>query len=436
MKKLLLILVVAGAFLAVAAYWLSPAPNGDVDGGYTIDKVEWGPLTETINATGSLQPLALVPVGSEIAGKVIKLYPGADTGRVVQQGDPLLDLDSEVARLTLEQAKHAHMRAKQLVSAGQLKVDAARTGLDLQQQLYGRQLADKKAVDQARLQVQAAETELQSNKVAIGEASTAVQKAELGLRLTQLKSPVSGTILERAVEEGSLIGPANQGHLFFIASNMERMRLHAQVAESDIGRVKLGQKAKLSVSAYGDTDYQPEGVVVEIKQKPTMVQSAVFYDVLIEVPNEPRNESVKDGRKIWKLMPGMTASVDIIQRTHPHVWKVKTAALNFQLDEHYQTDAARQKLKKWDERPDKNLWQPVWVMGKDHKPWPLFLRLGGTNSSGETAIGDAQFREILEWDPDLSPPPNEKDDKTYPRVITAAPPVKKTGLFDQFKLKV
>lgn len=445
MKKLLVLLVVVAAGLAMAAYWFKPSTNGEAEAGFTTESVQRGDITETIPATGTVRPLWVVPVGSELAGKVARLYV-KEYNHAVHEGDPLLELDQEMAKLTLAQAEQAVEKAKLLVSAGKVKEEGARVALDLKEKLFSRSVADEKDVKQARLQVEAAETERRANELSIQEAQNAVEKARLGLRKAIVRSPASGTVLDRTVEQGQLIGPPNQGHLFTIAADLGRVRLHTQVAESDIGRVRVGQKVRFTVYAYSDNEYHPEGTVVEIREMPTttasaVAQSAIYYDVIVDVKNEPRGPETdpsapatgKASGRGWKLMPGMTANVDIILRVEHDVWKMPTAALGLQLDEHYQTERARQKLNQWENKESKNQWKAVWIVGPDHRPWPIFVRLMG--SGNEPALSDAKFQEVLEWDPELHPVPDPKDRATWPKVITAAPPVKKSGLFDQLKLK-
>jgi hypothetical protein len=124
----------------------------------------------------------------------------------------------------------------------------------------------------------------------------------------------------------------------------------------------------------------------------------------------------------------MTAAVDIILRKHESVWKVPTAALSLQLDEHYQTEAARAKLAEWQNQGDD--WKPIWILDSQGKPWPIFVRIGGRNAMGETGIEDGQFVEVLEWGPQLEAKPDPKNRSSYPQLITAAPAVKRRGLVE------
>jgi HlyD family secretion protein len=201
------------------------------------------------------------------------------------------------------------------------------------------------------------------------------------------------------------------------------MQLQAQIAEGDISKVREGMKADFTVSAYAEGNVHFSGTLSEVRLIPANELGAVFYRVVIDVANQ------KDGTGAWKLRPGMTASVDIIRRKHDHAWKVPTSALNFQPDEQHLTDAARAKLAAWGRRTDRELWKPVWVLNEQKKPWPVFVRVGGTNKEGDEGIRDGQYTEVLEWDPELRPAPDPANEATYPKVIngTKAPP--KGGLF-------
>jgi multidrug efflux pump subunit AcrA (membrane-fusion protein) len=301
-----------------------------------------------------------------------------------------------------------------------------------------------------RALVQAAKAGVKAADVKKIEAQTAAELAKLGHDKTVVRMPavrqapasgslVSGRlhpvsdelpsgrkrryrVLERKVDLGQMVAPPASAQLFTLATDLAEMQVHAQVAESDIARVAKGLKATFTVSAYTETDVTFRGHVVQRRPMPANVQGAVFYDTVIDTPN-----TMDPATGEWRLLPGMTAAVDIIVREHHHVWKIPTTALNFQLDEHYQTAEARAKLARWQERKDADDWKPLWVWDRRrHSAWPIFVRIGGTKS-GQTGIKDNQFNEVLEWEQGQEP----KSPDDAPRVIISAPPYRKPGLFDQ-----
>src|SRR5262249_11789694 len=141
-------------------------------------------------------------------------------------------------------------------------------------------------------------------------------------------------------------------------------------------------------------------------------KGAVFYTTVVDAENR-RNSGSAD---LWMLLPGMTASVDIQLREHKNTWKAPAAAVSFQLDESCQDEAAKRKLHEWQARKDASDWKPLWIM-KGQKPYPIFVRLGGTNTHGESGIKDGQYQEILEWDPELTPGPDPSKLHTIPQLI-------------------
>jgi HlyD family secretion protein len=441
-KKLLILLIVVGAALAAGAYWLNHVTSGlGGEESFTLTPVEWGTLTESVSATGQLQPQEVVAVGSELSGKVVEIYPAGDVNQSVEEGEPLLKLDDRLAHIKLEEAQTAVSKAQAGVEAAK----ANRSGAEIKvQRLSGvpETVGLRGELDEAQLKLKQAIAGVMAAEVNVQEAEAAQKQAQFGLDLTIVRAPSdpSGTpnrtkrrytVIDRKVVLGQLVAPPASAQLFTLASDLARMQVHAQVSENDIGKIRTGLSATFTVYAYSEGDVRFHGKVVEIRPMPTNLHGAVFYDTLIDVPNE-RDKNTKE----WRLRPGMTAAVDIVLREHTNVWKVPSGAINFQLDEHYQSEAARAKLAQWHARADQDDWKPVWILDSSGKPWPVFVRIGGKNAAGEAAIGDGQFNEVLDWDPDLNPKPDAKTAATYPRVITGAPPPSKKGLFDRANVRV
>jgi HlyD family secretion protein len=427
-KKLLLLLVLIGATLVGVAYrtkLLHPAISEEK---FTTMPVEYGQLTEAINANGIVQPRNITAVGSELSGKVIKIFPGVDYNLPVKAGQPLLQLDDRMALRKKEQAEIAVRLAKADVDRAKASEEAAALAVKRQKELQQKDIVQKVEVDKAQMLLRAATAAVQAAQVKIDEAEAALRLANLGLEMTQIGAPRSGVIIEKKVVEGQLIAPPVSGHLFTIADDLKHMEVLAQIAEGDIGRIQVGLPVTFTVYAYSDEVAPFEGKVESVRLMPNHVQGAVFYSAVIGVEN--RQEVQADGSKNFMLRPGMTATIDIRRRQHSQVWKMPTAATNFELDPAYQSDAAKAKLDSWKSRSDRENWKTVWIV-RDQKPWPIFVRLGGTKANGEKGIKDGQYDEVLEWDPDLDSQPDPKNPASYPQVIIAAPPVTKPGIFDR-----
>jgi HlyD family secretion protein len=444
MKKLLVLLVLVMFGLAAAAWWFSPARRDAAEPTYSFAPAEFGSLTETVSATGTLQPQEVFPVGTELAGKVVEV--AADFNQTVSEGDLLLRLDDRAAEQKLKQAETAVQLARASVDQAKAQQEAAEKTADRLRNLSS-EVSMRKDLDAAEAQLKAAKAAVAVAEAHVREAEDGRELARLGVQLTHVHVPVIAKpsaareatpglgslaadgsagqgkrkfiVLERRVELNQQVGPPASAQLFLLGGDLAHMQVLAQVAEGDIGRVRRDQRADFTVSAYGD-DSLFTGRVADMRLLPTNDKGAIFYRVVIDVPNR-KDPATAD----WQLRPGMTASVDVVVRRHDDVWKVPITAVNFQLPDEYQSDAARARLAQWQGRKDADQWKALWTAGSGGKPWPVFVRLFGTNGKGDTAIRDSQFDEVMEWDPEMPAP----DPKAPPQFIIGAPPAGKGGLF-------
>jgi HlyD family secretion protein len=437
-KKLLLILTLLGVLLVLGAYWLNHSwSNHNGEEGFTLAPAEWGSIAETVSATGLVQPQDVIAVGSELSGRVVEIYPRAKINEEVHEGEPLLKLDDRLAQLKFDQARTAVELAQTDVQRAEAARDAAQLRVRKLRELLEKEVGYQKDLDEAQIQLRVAETAVREAQLKVEEARVAQKQAQLGVDLTIVRATAgqplttgptaeqrSFTIIDRKVFPGQLIAPPVSAQLFTLASPLAQMQIHAQVSENDVGKVRQGLLATFTVYAYNEEEARFTGRLLEIRQ-PSTVHGAVFYDTIIDAANQ-RDPKTRE----WQLRPGMTAAVDIILRKHVNVWKVPTAALSLQLDEHYQTEAARTKLADWQNRSDPSDWKPVWILDAQGKPWPIFVRIGGRNPAGETGIEDGQYEEVLEWDPQLDPKPDPKNRAAHPVLITGAPPVRKRGYIE------
>jgi HlyD family secretion protein len=449
-KKFIVFLIVLGLVGVGVAFWINRSRGVIVrEDIFTYAPVEFGTLKDTVSATGAVKPKEVIAVGSELSGKVVEVY--ADVNDVVKPGAKLLKLDDRVAQLKLKQAQAAVKAADADIDRAVAAEKAAREAYDFEKDLVHKKINPPGTELRAKAQLGAATAGVKAARAKKHQAATAVDQAQLGVDLTIVRAPWpkgSGptskvfvaqsdqaspgspdpaaktryVVLDRQVVQGQMIAPPISAQLFTLAADLGQMQVFAQVAEGDIAKVRKGLKVTFTVSAYAEEDYRFEGTVFQRRLNPTRVQTAVYYPTVINVTN-PIDPDTGERR----LSPGMTASVDIILREHRNVWKVPTSALNFQLDEPYQTEAARAKLAHWQQRSDRDDWKPLWVWDKKrNSPWPLFVRIGGKKGK-ETGIKDSQSNEVLEWEPGLEP----KNPQNAPQVIINAPPAQKPGLFDQ-----
>jgi HlyD family secretion protein len=427
-KKILLFLLFAGAALAGILLWYS-LPHGVSlsEKSLTFANLQYGNMQDVVSATGALEPRETLVVSTETPGVVKVLL--AQVNDTVAEGSVLAALDDGKLQLKVEEAENGVRTAKAALAQAEAARDAGDIGLKTQIDLESKG-GFRSEREQAEAQAKAARAGVLAADSRVRAAETGLKEARLALDQTQIKVPGNADstgsrreylVLDRKAQIGQMAGPQG-APLFTLAGDLSGMELRAQIAEGDINKVRKGLSAVFTLSGFGDEDIEFQGTVKEIRPLAVNVKGAVYYDAVIEVGNrkDPRTGE-------WRLRPGMTASVDIIRREHKNVWRVPSAALNFQLEEAYQSDAARARLAELKKRPDHGQWQTLWTWdASQRKPAPLFVRTGGLKN-GETGLKDSEGNEILEWESGTEPAANQPP----PRVIIAAPPARAPGFFDQ-----
>lgn len=283
-KKLIIwgIIVAVVIILLVALFALKSGKSHDMM--LNTEPAKLDSIEVTVTATGEIQPVYKVDVGTQVSGKVEKLY--VDFNSEVKKGDLLAELD----RSTLSEQ----------VQQSEAQVSNAQSNLTLAQRTYDRtkSLFDNKAATQEALD--AAEDELIRAKNQLVTAKSNYQKAKVDLGYAMIYSPISGVVLNKAVEEGQTVASSfNTPTLFTIANNLTEMQVEANVDEADIGQVKVGQPVTFTVDAFPEDVFT--GTVKQVRLEPTVTSNVVTYTVIIDAPNPEE-----------KLFPGMTASVSII----------------------------------------------------------------------------------------------------------------------------
>lgn len=243
-----------------------------------------GSIENTVTATGEIQPVYKVEVGTQVSGIVEKMY--VDYNSVVTKGQLLAELDKSLLQ---EQVKQAQANLSTTTSNRQL----AQKNFDRVKTLYEKKAATQEEYDQA-------ETNLEQAKNQLITAQSDYERARTNLKYAEIYSPIDGVILSKAVEEGQTVASSfSTPTLFTIAKNLTDMQLEAKVDEADIGQVKEGQAVRFTVDAFPGETFR--GNVRQIRLVPTVTSNVVTYTVIIDAPND-------DG----KLYPGMTANITIL----------------------------------------------------------------------------------------------------------------------------
>lgn len=293
----LFVVLLAGGYLA----WRFVAPPSDAGPSYTLVKVERGDIIQLAQANGTINPVSVINVGTQISG-VVKTI-NADFNQIVEQGQVLAELDKRVLEAALAQSS-AQLRKARAASV------LAKVTYERRKALVEEGAASKADVDAAAQQVEAT-----AGDEAIAEAS--VKRDETNLGFAVITAPVAGVILSRDVDVGQTVAASFQTPtLFKIAPSLKNMQIDTNLSESDAGSITEGQKAAFTVDAFPGRTF--EGKVRQIRLSPTTVQNVVTYNVVVDVDNAD-----------LKLLPGMTAFVRINVGEVKGVLKVPNAALRW-----------------------------------------------------------------------------------------------------------
>lgn len=307
---------IAGLCLLIAAGFayvrvdVSAAPTQ-----LTFDAVSRGDVVATVEATGTLQPLDTVQVGTQVSGTIASI--GTDFNQIVKRGQVLATLDPAIYQSQIDQAKANVIRLQSDVERAQVQYEDAALKLKRAEQLAAEQLLAQQEVDTARSSARVAQAVLNGARAQLNQAQAALRQANVNLSHTVIKAPADGIVLNRAVEVGQTVSAGLQAPtLFVIARDLKRLELQARVDESDIGGVKPGAPVTFTVDAYPRRQFT--GKVRLVQLQPQTVQNVVTYTTVIDVAND--NELLK---------PGMTSTVSIEIERADNTLRVPAAALRF-----------------------------------------------------------------------------------------------------------
>ena len=370
MKRFVSIVVVA-LLLGAGVWGYLYAQGRNSSPKYRLVQVEQGPLTAAVSATGNLNAVIIVQVGSQVSGQIKELL--VDFNSVVKKGQTIARIDPQIFEAQVNQAKADVETAKAAVlnqaasvekaradvenvraalaqgKAQTAKADAAQADskriFDRNAELFNRQLiaqadrdtaqanyeqavaqsessrASEKAlaanIDSSLAQLRVQEAALKSAHAQVDQKTAALAQAQTNLDYTTIRAPVDGIVVSRAVDVGQTVAASLQAPtLFTIAQDLTKMQVETSVDEADIGRVKLEDRATFTVDAFSGQTFS--GIVTQIRKAAQIVQNVVTYTVVISVDNP-------GGR----LLPGMTANVKLVYAEKPSVLKVPNAALRF-----------------------------------------------------------------------------------------------------------
>src|SRR5437762_6740037 len=308
--------------LLIVASVVRQCRNGRAEN-YQVATITRGAITQAVTATGTLNPVVNVQVGSQVSGNISKLF--ADFNSQVKSGQVVAQIDPALFQAAMTQAEGDLATAQAALELA--KLNAART-----QKLFTEKNSSQQDVDQAMAALHQAEGNV---KIKQG----ALDKAKADLDHSTITSPIDGVVISRSVDVGQSVAASLQAPVIFqIANDLTKMQIDSNVAEADVGAVEVGQAVDFTVDAFPTRTFH--GKVVQVRNAPITVQNVVTYDTVIGVSNPE-----------LKLKPGMTANVSIIIAHKDDVLQIKNAALRYRPPDAATTEKPRSTSSPSGQRP-------------------------------------------------------------------------------------
>jgi HlyD family secretion protein len=309
---------IAGA-VAVAALlagvWLWTRGESGESQGYVTDAVDRGPIVVAVTATGTVNPVKTVQVGTYVSGTISEIY--VDFNSPVTKNMRVAKIDPRPFHVKVLQAEASLANARAQIEKTRVDLGLKKLDFERNQTLREGNLIAQHDLDTSRSAYEQAQAQLRLDEAAAKQAQAALEEARINLGYTDITSPVDGVVVARNVDVGQTVAASFQTPtLFLIAEDLTKMQVDANVSESDIGGVHDGQPVQFSVDAFPGRTF--EGTVVQVRNSPIVVQNVVTYDVVIQVANAD-----------LALKPGMTATVAITTARRDDAVRIPVRALRF-----------------------------------------------------------------------------------------------------------
>lgn len=355
MRKYLIYGIALLAIFCIGYKMLNRSAGGTV---YKTQKIENGDIMESITASGTINPLSTVSVGSQASGRIAEIY--VDYNSVVKKGQLLALIDQENAKATVQQREAALEIAKAQVAVEENNIKYYKKALNRISKLNAAKYSTEKDLEAAERDYDNSVAQLALEQAQVKQAQASLNSAQTELSYTEIKAPVDGIVISKSVEVGQTVAASFETpEIFSVAEDLTKMQIEASVVEADIAKVKEGQKVRFTVDSYADDYFY--GTVTQVRNEATTTSNVVTYTVVIGIDNSD-----------MKLKPGMTANVEIITAEEKGVMLVPNQALRFYIDD-------SDKAKRYKDRG-------VWII-KNGKPERVSVKIG---------VSDDDYTQILE----------------------------------------
>ena len=324
---------------------------------FKTQKLSLGDITESVTASGTINPLSTVSIGTQASGRIAAIY--VDFNSEVKEGQLLALIDQDNAKANVAQKEASLEIAKAQVAVEENNIKYYKKALDRISKLNASKYSTAKELEAAERDYDNAVAQLALEQAQVKQAQASLNSALTELSYTEIKSPVNGIVISKAVEVGQTVAASfSTPELFSVAEDLTKMQIEASVVEADIAKVKEGQNVRFTVDSYNDQFFY--GKVVQVRNEAVTTSNVVTYTVVIEIDNSD-----------LKLKPGMTANVEIITAEAKNVLIAPNQALRFYMDDNN---------KRYQDRG-------IWILKKG-KPQRISVQLGVSDDTNTQIISD------------------------------------------------
>jgi HlyD family secretion protein len=313
MKKVIVILILLAAIGgAGGAYYLR---KGTKEPEVRTTPITRGDVVEAVQATGTLEAVTTVDVGTQVSGVVQELY--ADFNDIVRKGQVIARLDPTILDTQIEQQRANVTRSQADLERLRVTLADAQQKLERAKALFEKNLLPRTELETAEVTVKSAEAQIRSSEAGLVQAKSQLNTAEVNRQHTVITAPIDGIVIQRSVEPGQTVNAGMSAPtLYILAADLTKMQVNANIDEADVGKMRPGQSVLFRVDAFVGEQFT--GTVQQVRLQPTTVQNVVTYQTVIDVPNQQ-----------LKLKPGMTATVTIEISRKNNVLRIPAAATRF-----------------------------------------------------------------------------------------------------------
>ncbi len=315
MKRRTMVVAVAAVAVAAGGGWYGVARDTAQPPDVRTAAISRGAIVQTVKATGAVDAMQTVTIGSQVSGVVSWL--GADFNSSVKKGQVIARLDPSLLAAQVEQAQANLTKARADAQQRAIAVRDAETKYSRAEQLDARQLLARSDLDDAKSTLDVARSSVAGSEAQVVQAQAALNQARVNLAHATITAPIDGIVIQRSVDVGQTVAASlSSPTIFLIAADLAEMRVAASVDESDVSRVREGQPVIVTVDAYPGERFH--GTVAQVRLQATVVSNVTTYSAIVDLPNRD-----------LKLKPGMTANVEIETARRDSVLRVPAAALRF-----------------------------------------------------------------------------------------------------------